>query len=280
MADGLASRLAGRAVTKVFPVRKMGFSFAGVPRWWFSDSALASHTANALSLLFPAGERFFVRSVKHYLPQITDPALRARVRAFFGQEGSHGHEHERTFEMLEEQGYRIREWLQWYEQFAYDRLERITPPILRLSATVALEHFTAALAEVALTDDFFAQAHPKMKQLLLWHAAEELEHKSVTFDVLQEVDPRYWVRMAGLAVAFTTLMGFWRSSTRMLLQQEPAMTPARLRTERKLARQRGQDRSAILRAVLPYLRPDFHPDQHDTRHLADNYLESIGRLAG
>lgn len=277
MADGTSP---GGASPTVFPVRKMGFSFSEVPRNWFYDSVFTSQTANAISLLFPAGERFFVRSVKHYLPRITDPTLRARARAFFGQEGSHGHEHERTFEMLEAQGFRIREWLDWYERFAFERLENIAPPVLRLSATVALEHFTAALAEVSLTKGFFAHAHPQMRQLLLWHSAEELEHKSVAFDVLQEVDPRYWVRMVGLVVAFAALMGFWRSSARMLLRQEPGYTKAQLVRERNEARARGQNHKALFAAILPYLRPGFHPDQNDTDALARRYLESIGRLEG
>lgn len=277
MPDGAASSTATPAV---FPVRKMGFAFDEVPRRWFYDSVFLSHTANALGLLFPAGERFFVRSVKHYLPRITDPRLRARVRAFFGQEGSHGHEHERTFEMLEAQGYRVREWLDWYERFAYERLEQVIPPNLRLSVTVALEHFTAALAEVALTKGFFEHAHPQMRQLLLWHAAEELEHKSVAFDVLAEVDPRYWVRMTGLVLAFASLMGFWQASAKMLLRQERGYTRAQLLRERQQAQARGQDRMALFRAVLPYLRPGFHPDQHDTSELAARYLQSIGRLEG
>ncbi len=46
-------------------VRKMGFDFSAVPRKWFFDSELPTHVANGLSLLFPAGERFFIRSVRH-----------------------------------------------------------------------------------------------------------------------------------------------------------------------------------------------------------------------
>ncbi|MCX4244065.1 metal-dependent hydrolase [Paraliomyxa miuraensis] len=277
MADGTSP---GGGNPVVFPVRKMGFAFSEVPREWFFDSVFTSQTANALSLLFPAGERFFVRSVKHYLPRITNPTLRARVRAFFGQEGSHGHEHERTFEMLEAQGFRIREWLDWYERLAFGRLEPVMPPVMRLSITVALEHFTAALAEVALTRDYFEHAHPQMRRLLLWHSAEELEHKSVAFDVLEEVDGRYWVRMVGLAIAFVVLMGFWQSSAKMLLRQVPGFTKEQLQRERKAAKDRGQDRTALLRAIVPYLRPGFHPDRNDTDALARGYLESIGRLEG
>lgn len=261
-------------------VRKMGFAFDDLPRRWFFDSVAVTASVNALNLLFPAGERFFVRSVKHYLPRITDPTLRARVRAFFGQEGSHGHEHEHVFEQLERQGFEIRPWLEWYERWAYAVLEPRVPPVVRLSATVALEHLTAALAEVALTQDLIEHAHPRMRELLRWHAAEELEHKSVAFDVLQEIDPRYWVRMVGMVVGFGTLIGFWNSGTQMFVKQEPGYTKADFRREIREANARGQDRRALFRAVLSYLRPGFHPEQHDTTGLYEEYLESIGRLEG
>ena len=264
----------------VFPVRKLGISFDEVPRRWFYDSVLVSDLINALNLLFPAGERFFVRSVKHYLPQVRDVGLRARVRAFFGQEGSPGHEHERAFEMLEAQGYEIQAWLAWYERFAFGFLERLVPPNIRLSVTVALEHFTAALAEVPLTREFFEHAHPRMRELLRWHAAEEIEHKAVAFDVLKEVDPRYWVRMVGLVLAGVTLMGFWRSATMMLIRQEPGYTKADMLRERQEAHARGQNRMPLFWAVFSYVRPGFHPDQIDNRELAREYLERIGRLQG
>ena len=32
------------------------------------------------------------------------------------------------------------------------------------------------------------------------HAAEEVEHKAVVFDVLRAIDPRYGVRLAGLVI--------------------------------------------------------------------------------
>ena len=69
-----------------------------------------------------------MRSVNHYLPQITDPTLRAQVKGFFGQEGRHAHEHERVFRMLEEQGYDVQRFLKLYERIGYDVIERITDP--------------------------------------------------------------------------------------------------------------------------------------------------------
>ncbi len=261
------------------PVRKMGFDFSGVPKKWFYDSIVVSHIVNGLNLVFPAGERFFVRSVRHYLRQIDDPQLRKRVRGFAGQEASHGHEHEQAFEMLEAQGYAIREWLQWYERVAYEQLEPRLPPVLRLSVTAALEHFTATLAEQGLGTQYLDHAHPVMRDLLRWHAAEEIEHKSVAYDVLQHVDDRYAVRVAGLVLATAVLLSFWRSGTKMLLAQED-ISPQEIAAERKAARARGQNKRFMFRALATYLRPTFHPDQTDNDGLAHDYLASIGRLAG
>src|SRR5438552_2952348 len=120
--------------TKKRPVvRKMGFDFTNVRRHWFHGEALPTHIANGLNLLFPLGERFFIRSVKRYMDRIDDPELASRVRAFFGQEGRHGFEHEAAFEVLEKQGFEIRKFLAWYEDVAYGKLEPNVPESLRLS---------------------------------------------------------------------------------------------------------------------------------------------------
>lgn len=261
-------------------VRRMGLSFAEIPRHWFHGSMLATHRLNALSLLFPAGERFFMHSVRHYLPSIGDPVLRARVRAFLGQESSHGLEHERTFGLLEAQGYEIRDWLRWYEGVTLELLGRRLTPAIRLSMTVALEHLTAAMARAALTGNPLQHAHPRMRKLLLWHAAEEIEHRSVAFDVLAEVEPGYWLRMLGMLLGGVTLAVFWRSATTMLIRQEPTCSRARMRRERAELSRAWGDRRTIARAVLTYLRPGFHPDERDDAGVAKEYLEGIGRLDG
>lgn len=261
-------------------VRKMGFDFSDVPRHWFFESAWATHIANGLNMVFPAGERFFIRSVKHYLDAIADdPELVARCRAFFGQEGSHGHEHEKAFAVLESQGFDIKSWLEWYEGHAFQQIERRFPPHLRLAATAALEHLTATLAETGLTTDELDHAHPVMRDLLRWHACEEIEHKSVAFDVLQRVDDRYWVRIAGMVLGVASLMYYWRSAAKTLMDQD-GVTPEQARRERREARARGQNRSFLWRGFMAYLRPGFHPDDHDNYALAQAYLEKIGRREG
>jgi predicted metal-dependent hydrolase len=258
--------------------------FAGVPKRWFAGSAAATHVANGVNLLFPAGERFFVRSVRHYLDQLEDPELVAQVRGFFGQEGRHAQAHERFFDTLREQGYDIDAILVPYEKLAYGFIEKNSTPALRLAVTVALEHFTAIMAEDALAADDLAGAHPVMRQLLEWHALEELEHKAVAFDVLKAVHPSYALRVAGMGLASLTMGAFWVQATRALLAQdgmtlrEAARDLGSLREEGARA---GRHTSkpivtrVFVRGILEYLRPSFHPNDKDHRRI---FEETLARL--
>jgi predicted metal-dependent hydrolase len=254
------------------------FDFTRVPRRWFGGLALPTHISNGANLLFPMGERFFVRSVRRFEKEIADdPALLADVRAFYRQEGHHAGTHERYFEALEAQGFSIRPFLRVYRALAYEGLERVTSDELHLAVTAALEHFTAIMAEGALRQRLLDAAHPAMRDLLLWHAAEEIEHKSVAFDVLRRVNPSYGLRMAGLFFATVTLAGFWAAATATLLAQDDALNLGSFRELKRTREAQGIEERSIARDVFwagirAYIRPDFHPTQCDNEALARSYL--------
>lgn len=275
-----------RTRTKDMPtVRIPKLGFAGVPRHWFAGNVMATHMANGINLLFPAGERFFVRSVKHYLDRVDDPELARQVRAFFGQEGRHAYSHERFFDTLREQGYDIDTFLAWYDRIAWDVLEKRTPAALHLSVTVALEHFTAILAEDALSTGELELMGKELRDLLAWHAVEELEHKAVAFDVMRAVAPSYALRMAGMLVGASALAIFWMIATRDLLRQE-GMTlrdgMKELRRVRKAAAKAGSKAMSgplfsrvFLKGMLEYLRPSFHPMDRDHTGLVRETLAKL-----
>src|SRR5579875_1819742 len=128
-------------------------TFEHVPRHFAGEGdLLGSHFVAALSALFPDGEDFFVRSVRHYRDQITDPSLKRQVAGFIGQEAMHGREHRAFNERLDQLGYRTRT----FERMTRKALEfrtRVAPPIANLALTAALEHFTATMAELVLTSE-------------------------------------------------------------------------------------------------------------------------------
>ena len=261
--------------------RVMGFEFDdSIPRYWVADAVVPTHMGNALHLIFPMGERFFVRAVKHYADQIDDPELKAQIKGFYAQEGRHAHEHEKVLLWMERQGYDIRRFLAIYKKIAFLGIERLSPQKLRLATTAALEHYTAIMAENALEHGLLERVHPGMRELLCWHACEEIEHKAVAFDVLQRVDASYPLRVAGMFMATTTLVGFWFLGAFMLLRQEQGLTLREiLRQLRAAMHVNPLGRRVFLRGMREYLRRDFHPWQTDNLALARSYLARIERAA-
>ncbi len=247
-----------------------------VPRHWFGGNALATQLANGVNLLFPAGERFFVRSVHHYLDKLDDPGLREQVKGFFAQEGRHARSHERFFERLEEQGYEIKPFLRVYERIAYGLLEPSFPPAYRLAVTAALEHFTAIMAEGALRERYLDRAHPALRDLLFWHAAEEIEHRAVAFDVLSAVAPSYALRVAGMALAASALAAFWVAGAFLLLEQDRRRGDIDLLAELRKLREHPIGQRVFLRGIKSYLRRDFHPLDAEIDDLAQQWLAAKG----
>lgn len=141
---------------------------------------------NSLSILFPEGERFFIRSVRDYKDQISDPALKQDVRSFIEQEGQHTREHHKYNQALKQRGYDVDK----LEKIVKKRIElgtKMSSKEQQLAATSALEHFTAVLAEYLLTSPHISSlARPNMKAMWQWHAVEEIEHKAVAFDVYKQ----------------------------------------------------------------------------------------------
>ncbi|GAB4109580.1 MAG: metal-dependent hydrolase [Sandaracinaceae bacterium] len=256
---------------RTIPVRAPRFEHDDAPDAWLDDDPVATRVVDALSLIFPEGERFFIRSVKYYAAVFEDdPALAERVRGFFGQEGRHGHEHERWNRILAARGYDVEGFLRFYRALAYERIERATPPYLRLATTVALEHMTSTLAVVALTTPVLDGAHPSVRPLLYWHAVEEIEHRSVAWDVLAKVDPRLSTRAVGFAIGSAMLALFWTAAFRRLDRGGPR------RPRRRFVRNLRRAAPIVARAVADYFRPDFHPDDQDLEPLIADGLARAG----
>jgi predicted metal-dependent hydrolase len=255
--------------------RKLDVDLSSVPRHWLAGNPVGTAISNGINLLFPHGERFFVRSVHYYLDQIQDPDLRAQVKAFFKQEGHHASAHDDFNAVLRRQGFKIDRFLGRYQRFTKWVEDRM-PPKLNLAGTAAAEHFTAILADGAFSKGVLDSLHPTVQQLLAWHAAEEIEHKSVAFDVLQQIDPSYAVRVAGLAYATVMLGMFWFAATAMLLRQEKLGPREMLRQLRAMGREDPVIRRVFIAGIRQYIRRDFHPRQVPNEHLAAEWFAARG----
>lgn len=257
--------------TAAIPTRRISFAegLADLPKHFAGDDLITSHFLAGLSSVFPDGEDFFVRSVRHYRDQITDPDLRTAVNGFIGQESVHGREHRQLNARLAELGYPTRR----VERFVRRGLElrsRVAPPISNLAATAALEHFTATLAEQAMTDPRAAAmpGHPLVAGLFLWHALEESEHKAVAFDVYRAVGGSERLRI--LTMRFTRYGFIVGTAIQVLVS---VLGDRRTYRRGELARSwKRFRRSPVFDPVVrerlrEYEKVGFHPDDRDNTEL-------------
>ncbi len=248
---------------------KLDIDPAKVPRDWCNADGYETTFLNALSLLFPEGERFFVESVKQHKDFVTEPTLQRDVAGFIGQEAMHGREHRAFNELLVAHGYREAPRIDAKLKRFLQLVRRTLSPKSQLAVTTALEHFTAMLAEQLLANPRMReQMHRDVQPLWLWHALEESEHKAVAFDVYRAAGGGYVRRVA--IMLLTTVVFF----------AAQALVHARLMATRKILWKpwtwaRGMTRmwiypgffTRLVPAYLAYFRPSFHPDDRDTKQL-------------
>jgi predicted metal-dependent hydrolase len=232
-----------------------------------------SHIVSVLSALFPPGEDFFVRAVKRYADEVTDAELKQQVAGFIGQEVTHGREHRELNKRLQEMGYPTHR-VSRMAKAGLLRNERLLPPKVQLAMTAALEHYTATLAETLLTDPR-AQAllgDTEVRSMLLWHALEESEHKSVAFDVFQQAigDEKLRIRMMRFTT-FAFLFAVLGHTALSLLGDKATYNPRRLaRSVAELRHSPFLSRRVIAR-LRDYNRVGFHPDDHDATELLERW---------
>ena len=264
-------------------VRRPEFDFSDVGHFWLAENPVATQVFNGLNLVFPDGERFFIKAVRDQMARVDDPELAAQVRGFSGQEGRHAHEHERYFEVLRAQGYEIDTFLRRFRRFL-ELVNRFAPAPLRLAMTAGAEHFTAIFGSLTLRDEkLLPNAHPSMQKLVIWHASEEVEHKAVAYDVLQASSPSWLLRVLGFALASVSLFAWSGIGTRMLLRQDVkagrTSGPEIQRVKNELVRGDKEVRRELFARVRDYLRRDFHPNQVDDWADAERKLSEFDLAA-
>jgi len=120
---------------------------------WYAGSAFKTAWFNAMSLLFPLGEKFFIDSVCHFKDQVTDPRLLTEIANFRAQEATHRLQHQKYNEMLcASRGYDLAR----FEKSERERMDwayRELTALRRLAGTTASEHLTAIMAHDMLTHE-------------------------------------------------------------------------------------------------------------------------------
>jgi predicted metal-dependent hydrolase len=163
--------------------------------------------------------------------------------------------------------------------------DRLASPIANLAATAALEHYTATLAEMLLSNEEVRDqlGTPELRDVFLWHALEECEHKAVAFDVYQAVggtERTRTMQMNLITVSFIWAVSF--NVVLSLLQDRATYRRGRLWASVRRLRTSPLFTKEVWRRLRDYNRSDFHPDDHDTDELLAAWREELfgdhGRL--
>lgn len=240
--------------------RRMSFPWAEpLSAWWNPARPEFSQIVNAASLAMPFLEPYLIATMKKAREQIRDPALVADVSGYIAQESAHYRQHQQFNQRLAALGYTC-----------IPRLEAVLAEDYARFARERSFHFNLAYAEgfeaMALTighmlveerEALFGGADPAVSSLVLWHFVEEIEHKTVTYDVLAALGGNYSWRIFGLLFATVHIMSRTRQGYKALLIEDGRWYSVRSRVAiwRVLAR--------IFRRLLPrmlrILRPGYDP---------------------
>lgn len=245
---------------------------------WFDGDPLKSAIYDGFAVLLPDGERFFIRSLRHYIGQIDDPVVRQDIQGYAVQEAFHTREHEAYNQALRNLGHDV----DAMEARARSLLDTLTDPFQRLLVTCAIEQMTYAFARFLLSrPGFLRDSRPAYRRLWTWHALEELEHSAVSLRVLRAVTPnmpgwkRYLARVALMSVVLARFIPLATRNFRSMVRAagEPMGARGWLRWIWLVFGKPGFARAA-LPPLLAYYRPGYSGER-----AADAELVRQGRAA-
>lgn len=262
------------------PARDIRFDLASAKNGhWLGGDPVGTAVFNALSLTFPEGERMFMDAVKNYRKDLTGK-LAEDVRGFIAQEAIHSREHHQLNLLVDRERYPVSE----IEALVKVRTDeaRSRGPMAMLMATIALEHFTAMMADVHADNiSLFDGVSPELERLWRWHAMEETEHKGVAFDVFMHAT-RHWsplrryarrvIAMALITYMFTANITTY--AARLLEADGYSPKDARKAVKNYVWRSPGIF-SKGWRTYFSWYRPGFHPWDHDNRALIARWKEDF-----
>jgi uncharacterized protein len=237
---------------------------------WLGGDLCRSAIFDALSVGFPRGERFFMDSVRAFSSRAAGSPLSADIKGFLAQEAIHSREHVAYNQFLEASGVDVAR-IERQHEAKLSRVRKRLSPERQLAVTVCLEHITAIFADQLITDPAYLQgAEDWFRKIWLWHAIEEIEHKSVAFDVLLLAVPtkftRYRMRCLLMLLATFNFVIQWMRDIRSVLTGQGIQMTWRVRLS--IALQLWAKPGLLRRMILPWLaffKPGFHPWQHNNR---------------
>ncbi|MEZ4426797.1 MAG: metal-dependent hydrolase [Nannocystaceae bacterium] len=235
-----------------------------------------SYTILGLSLLLPYLEPYLIRTMNAARKRIQDPALRDDIKRFSAQEGQHYREHARFNDAIRRQGFPAlaaleEELARDYERFSARRSLRFN-----LAYAEGFEAMTTATARFFLLDRKTRPMPARVDALMCWHAIEELEHRTVAFDVYERLYGGYLYRLGAGLFAQWHLLRFVIRVARAMLDADPRWPSGYDGEAGRKRRRRGLTRRLVF-GLLPKLLPTYAPWYTPRKIAFDEEMQALAR---
>lgn len=284
---------------KILP-RKVKFDWEKTPVDWIPNQPYASYFINEINNILPAGEFWFCRLYNKVLPEITDEKLKQDVQAFIRQEAMHAVAHtSANKEYLSQRNIDIQRNLDimdflFNKALADKPFGKEVPKILdhqwdlfRLGVIATVEHMTCVLGKYALYNKRWEElgADPEMIDLIKWHGSEEIEHRTVAFDLYRHLGGGYIARYYMSVAVIVGVLGLWVDGAAHIMGQDPRFADKKPSLFRpwvwmewyKISRQDNQvlpNPIWLVAQQIDYLMPWYDPVKEGNTQDAVNYLNN------
>jgi predicted metal-dependent hydrolase len=242
------------------------------------DGPMQSLPLVGVSLLLPYLEPYLIRTMSEAKDHITDPQLVEELKRFSAQEGQHFRMHMKLNEAM---GTKRFPRLPEFEKELSDDYRRFTnTKSLRFNLAYAegFEAFTMNASLFSFEYSLGPEADSPVGQMLEWHLIEELEHRTVAFDVYQHVCGDYFYRVFASLYAQWHFIRWVIRVSRYMSSESPKATrsPEEVAELKKQGSKQGWLALRILlprllRTYLPGYTPHAVPFTPAMQKVADKY---------
>lgn len=183
---------------QVMTVRRMEFGFTPkMERVFVKNDPEMSFMFLGAWIMLPYLEPYLIRTMRQALPQIRDPQIADDLKRFCAQEGEHFKQHAKANDIIRglNPAYEALRPLEAELDAEYKAFSKDQPLKFNLAYAEGFESMTSAMSRAQLQVGLYDRTDSPLAQLGKWHVMEELEHRSVAFDVYEHVVGSWFYRV-------------------------------------------------------------------------------------
>lgn len=290
----------GEFINHQITARRLKFDFSQTPVHWIEGDAYATHVMNVLNIAITQIEHWFCRLANQTLQHVSDPNLIADIKGFIAQEGAHAMAHQGAEQYFHKHDIDIQDYkkfLDWaFKDILSDQPLGITLPTAqlqklwlayRMGMIAVWEHYFCSFGTWVLDADGLDNADPVMLDILRWHGAEEVEHRTVAYDAFRGLVgdglSAYVLRQSSAAIAFPVMAIGWLGTASYLCHIDPHANAKKyafknpIRALKQFHQSSKQNRvpslSMIFKSLKHWSTLSYHPEHDGDVKKALAYLE-------